>query len=197
MKKHNGIRPQDVLILLKIASHLYGSPFFWDNWLGRKETQEIRVLPVKSFPFKKEIASQLQISASEVTESLARSAYSGLYDPINKRIMGRAFFEFLQYGLKYVFPQQPGALARGMPTAHSAKPLSDIIQSDEPYVWPSSEGTVRGQSIEPLYPTVVQAVTRDPMLYEMLALVDAIRIGKAREVQIAVDELRKRLLPAP
>ncbi len=180
MKKHSGMRPQDVLILLKIGAH-------WRNNIKGS----IRI----SRPLlQKNIAIQLGISPSEITESLARSAFAGLYDPDRKRVMSRALFEFLQYGIKYVFPQQPGALVRGIPTAHSAKPLSDFIQSDEPYVWASADGSVRGQSIEPLYPTVVQAVENDPLLYEMLALVDAIRVGKTREVSLAVEELSKRLL---
>ena len=178
MKKHSGMRPQDVPILLKIATH-------WGNRSGGFLKRPL---------LQKKIAMELRISPSEVTESLARSAFAGLYDPDQKRVMSRALLEFLQYGLKYVFPQQPGALVRGIPTAHSAKPLADLIQSGEPYVWPSADGTVRGQAIEPLYPTIVQAVDNDPSLYEMLALVDAIRVGKSREVSLAVDELSKRLL---
>lgn len=37
------------------------------------------------------------------------------------------------------------------------------------------KGTQRGQSIVPLYPSVVEAVQNDEKLYEMLAMVDAIR----------------------
>ena len=181
MKKHSGMRPQDLPILLKIEAH-------------RQNIRRIGTFIVAQKPLlKKDIALQLGISPSEVTESLARSAFAGLYDPNQKKVMGRALLEFLQYGVKYVFPQQPGALVRGIPTAHSAKPLAELIQSTEPYVWPSADGTMRGQAIEPLYPTLVQAVNNDSRLYEMLALVDAIRVGKAREVTIAVEELRKRL----
>ena len=185
MKKHSGMRPQDMPILLKIDAHRQSCII--RGPIGR-------TLHSRNPLLKKDIALQLNISSSEVTESLARSAFAGLYEPAQKRVMSRALFEFLQYGLKYVFPQQPGALVRGIPTAHSAKPLSDSIQSDDPYVWPSADGSVRGQAIEPLYPTIVQAVDSDPLLYEMLALVDAIRVGKAREVSLAVEELRKRLL---
>lgn len=184
MKKHNGMRPQDLLILLKIEAHRQKN-----RHVSSRGTIILAGIPL----LKKDIATQLGISASEVTESLARSSFAGLYDPSKKKVMARALLEFLQYGLKYVFPQQPGALVRGIPTAHSAKPLADLIQSTEPYVWPSAEGTVRGQAIEPLYPTLVQAVANDSRLYEMLALVDAIRVGKAREVTMAVEELRKRL----
>ncbi|GAB4037424.1 hypothetical protein [Spirosoma gilvum] len=187
MKKHNGMRPQDVVILLKVTA-FYNNVVLDSGRLGK-----LIALP-KNGLLKKEIAAQLNISASEVTESLARSTFAGLYDPEQKKVLARAFFEFLQHGLKYVFPQQPGALVRGIPTAHSAKPLVDIIQSNEPYVWPWADGTVRGQAIEPLYPNAVQAAKADPLLYELLALVDSIRVGKAREVNLAVNELKKRLL---
>lgn len=185
MKKHSGMRPQDVPVLLKVDAHRQ------KNTLKSSSGSTIHS---KAPLLQKDIAVSIGISPSEVTESLARSAFAGLYDPERKRVMSQALFEFLQYGLKYVFPQQPGALVRGIPTAHSAKPLSDLIQLTEPYVWPDANGTVRGQAIEPLYPTIVQAVESDTLLYEMLALVDAIRVGKAREVTLAVDELGKRLL---
>lgn len=32
-------------------------------------------------------------------------------------------------------PQRPGAIVRGIATAHSAPPLDTIIQSEESYVW--------------------------------------------------------------
>lgn len=182
------MRPQDVLVLLKISA------YYNKNWNETGRFGRFIPVPKHGHVLKKDIAAQLQISPSEVSESLARSAFAGLYDPKGDTVMSRALFEFLQYGLKYVFPQQPGALVRGIPTAHSAKPLSDLIQSDEPYVWPSADGSVRGQAVEPLYPTTMQAVDHDPLLYEMLALVDAIRVGKAREVNLAVEELRKRLM---
>jgi hypothetical protein len=89
---------------------------------------------------------------------------------------------------------QPGTIVKGIPTAHSAAPLREVIQSTEPYVWPSGKGTLRGQSIAPLYPSVVDAVQNDPKLHELLALVDALRVGKAREKELAITELKKRIL---
>ncbi len=169
MKKHSGIRPHDILILLKIAA-LQGRP-----WLM------------------KDLAQQLGISASEVSESIHRSAQAGLLSADKKQLMRSALMEFLQYGLAYVFPQKPGALVRGVPTAHSAPPLADLIQSEENYVWPSAKGEMRGQAIEPLHKSVVKAISGDPMLYELLALVDAVRMGRVREKQLAVEQLKKRI----
>ena len=170
MKKHNGIRPQDIVILLKIAL------------LGNKKW------------YAKDLAYSLHISASEISESLHRSWFAGLFDKNKKKVMKKALIEFLSYGLRYVFPVKPGRIDRGIPTAHSAKPLRNVIASNEKYVWPSPFGKERGQVVEPLYSSVVKSVQDDEPLYELLALVDAVRgAGKAREREIAIKEIKKRL----
>jgi hypothetical protein len=128
-----------------------------------------------------------------VSEAVGRSKYAGLLAPNGKAVMKMALLEFLQYGLRYVFPIKPGAVVRGVPTSHSAKPLSDEIQSSEAYVWPYGKGTVRGHSILPLYPSVPEAALKDEKLHELLALADALRVGRAREKELAVKELKKRL----
>ena len=42
--------------------------------------------------------------------------------------------------------------------------------------------------------SVVDAVKLDPALYELLSLVDALRVGKVREKELAISELKKRIL---
>ncbi len=169
MKKHNGMRPQDVVILLKIVAN--GGT----DW---------RVLPM---------AYELSISQSEISESLNRSMLAGLLAADKRTLMRSALLEFLQYGLSYVYPQLPGAIVRGMPTAHSAPPLDKLISSNETYVWPYAKGNMRGQRIEPLHRSVPEACERDFKLYELLALCDALRLGRVRERQIAMKELEKRI----
>ena len=139
------------------------------------------------------LAGTLALSQSEISKSMARSRYAGLLYGKDNQVMRQGLMDFIQYGIRYAFPQQPGPIVRGIPTAHSAAPLADHIQSDEPYVWPSAHGQVRGHGIAPLYPKVVEAVSKDPLLYEVLALIDALRVGRARERNIAVAELKKRL----
>ena len=169
MKKHSGMRPHDIVILLKIATYKDSS------W------------------FMKDIAYELSISASEVSESLNRSMFAGLLSSDKKNLMKQALVEFLQYGIKYVYPQRPGPLVRGMVTAYSALPLSNSIQSNEPVVWPYAEGNVRGQAIEPLHPSVPKACNSDHGLHELLALVDAIRVGRVRELKLAIEILKERI----
>ena len=169
MKKHSGMRPHDIVVLLKIAA--------------KKETPWMM----------KDLSIELGISASEISESLNRSAIAGLIAKDKKRLMRLSILDFLEHGLRYVYPQLPGARVRGMPTAHAAAPLNQNIVSNEPYVWPYGEGTVRGESIEPLHPKLPEACLKDTLFYEYMALCDALRVGRAREKILAMEELKKRL----
>lgn len=139
------------------------------------------------------LAQTLSISQSEISNSLARSTYSGLLAN-NEEVNKRLFFDFIKYGLGVVYPQYPGNVVRGTLTAHSAAPLASDILSEQNYVWPYAKGLARGQGIMPLYPTVPQAVLRDEKLHEMLALFDAIRVGRTREKNLALEYLESRIL---
>jgi len=170
MKKHRGMRSQDMVILLKIAA------------LREREW------------FVKDLAFSLDISQSEVSESLNRSKIAGLISVDKKILMKNNLLDFLEYGLRYVYPAEPGAIQRGIPTAHNAPPLNNIISAEESYIWSWAEGDTRGQVIEPLHPGVPGACIKDAALYELLALTDALRLGRMREKQQAIDELRLRIL---
>jgi hypothetical protein len=52
---------------------------------------------------------------------------------------------------------------------------------------------VRGESFGPLYKSAPKAARQDAQLYELLALVDAIRAGRARERRLAAEMLEARL----
>ncbi len=164
------MRPQDLIVLLKLIQ-VQGS-----DW-----TQV-------------SLARELFMSQSEISASIARSTYARLIFDKGQMVQRNAVLDFIQHGLPYVFPQQPGSVQRGFPTAHSAAPLSAEIMSDENYVWPSVKGTARGHSVFPLYPSVVQIIATDTELYEQLALIDADRVGRARERNLAIEILKSRLL---
>ena len=63
-------------------------------------------------------------------------------------------------------------------------------------MWPDPEGKVRGTTLDPLHKMVPAAVKKDPALYELLSLIDALRDGRVRERQIAERELISRLRKA-
>ena len=142
----------------------------------------------------KDLAKELGISPSEISESLNRSYHARLIDDNKRHVFKLAVHEFIVYAIRYVFPQSPGPITRGVRTAHSAPPINKAIRSDEHYVWPDAEGDTRGQAIEPLYPTLVKASKQDEFLYTALALIDALRVGRAREKEIARIELEKMIV---
>lgn len=102
--------------------------------------------------------------------------------------------EFIQYGLKYVFPTGPGAMGTGLRTAHSHPYYKKFFQADIQYAWPDEEGEVRGLLIEPLHPNVPKAARKEELLYKLPASIDILQVGQAREVKMAMDELKKAIL---
>jgi hypothetical protein len=137
--------------------------------------------------------------ASEVHASVTRCRESRLIhgEVSNESVNRSGLEEFLLHGIQYTFPIIPGELTRGVPTSYAAPPLSSFIApgNDPPPVWPSSSGAMRGYAIQPLYRKAPEAALHDPGFYELLALTDALRQGKARERNQAALELRKRFFP--
>jgi hypothetical protein len=167
------LKPQDVLVLLKLISYA-----------GRRPSMAV-------------MAMDLSISPSEVHGALNRLVESRL---VSSGAQGHiplvpAVEEFLVHGLKYAFPARRGEVTRGVATSHAAEPLSRhfAANADLPPVWPHHEGKQRGVGLEPLYRSVPAAALRDPALHEMLALVDALRDGRARERKLAEKELIERI----
>lgn len=165
MRSHNGMRPQDIVILLKI---IIKEREPWQN---------------------KDLAGELFLSPAEISLSLQRNAVAGLIDSEKKKVHRQTFMEFLEYGFHVVFPVKPGGITRGLPTAHSHPFMQQYFKSDRPYVWPDIMGNEIGESIIPLYDNVVKAAQLDQNLYKMLALLDVIRVGKTRELRVALEEL--------
>lgn len=145
------------------------------------------------------LAESLFISLGEVHASVKRAKVAGLatvgedkrWVPVRP-----ALLEFALHGARYAFPGIIGAARRGVPTAYGTAPLAALINSapgDVP-VWPYPHGTVRGPSLTPIYRTAPQAALADPVLHEWLALLDALRIGRARERELGWKLLSERML---
>ena len=169
------LKPQDLVLALKLAT-LGGAPWTQPG-----------------------LAASLHLSASEVNHGLKRLAACRLYNPHERRVIRASLVELLVHGLRHVFPAVPGAVGSGIPTAHSAKPLSDHIRGDVTddggFVWKARgpHPLVRGRIVEPLYATAPAAASEDPALHELLALADALRVGRARERALAAETLSARL----
>lgn len=168
------LKPQDVVIMLKLVA-LGPQPWTYQR-----------------------LAVELAMSQSEVHAGVRRAVAARLMSDATTsagRPILPALKEFLIHGVRYAYPPERGELTRGIPTGYAAPPLNTLIvqPGEPPPVWPYAEGTVRGYRFAPLYPSVPVAAMRDPQLYELLALLDALRDGRARERALAAKELGSRL----
>lgn len=168
------LRPQDLVVLLRLA-------------LTRG--------PVPTYAG---LAAELGMTASEVHAAVDRAVAAQLAhkDSGGKAtVILAALRVFVQHGARYCFPATRGGLTRGLPTGYAAAPLKGLIVpgTDPVPVWPHKNGTVRGIALYPLYPSVPEAAGRNPALYELLVLFDAVRGGSAREHALALGLLDKRL----
>lgn len=145
------------------------------------------------------LAGELGMSASEVHGACSRLIEARLLDPETRRPRRKALQEFLRSGVPYAFPAQLGELTRGVPTAWAAPAMAGKVSVDDAVipVWPDPDGAKQGAAVEPLYRSVPVAAKNDPALYDLLALVDALRIGRARERKFAEQELERLLSHEP
>ncbi len=141
------------------------------------------------------LSDQLFISVSQIHVGLKRAEVAGLFSCGTRRPIRPALEEFVIHGVRYAFAVEKGSLVYGLPTAYAARPLNDLIVpgGGPPPVWPYPDGEQLGYAIEPLHSNAPKAALLDSSFYEILALTDAIREGRARERKFAADEIHKRL----
>jgi len=168
------VRPQDIVVLLKLL-----------------------VVPDQQASTYARLGEDLFMSPSQVFRSVNRASAARLlqHPALSAKLNRENLKEFLIHGVKYAFPIERGVMTRGIPTAYAAPPLKHAIAGDlePPPVWPYAQGTLRGLEFSPLYENVPKASLRDPKLYELLTLLDAIRDGRVRERELAIRELTARI----
>lgn len=167
------LKPQDILVVLKLLTLEKQS---WNYaWLG----VQLGMSP-----------SQLHASVQRVLKCQLAVKKSDAVVPHLRNLE-----EFIKHGLRYVFVPEKGEITRGIPTAHAAPPLVGYFQASNevPPVWPDKDGSVRGEAFSPIYKLAPRAAKVDDELYELLAIIDAIRGGRARERKLAIEVFRDRL----
>lgn len=175
------LKPQDIVVSIKLLQSRGDGPV----------------------PTYASLATALRLSSSEVHAAVGRCLEVGLLRKPSgttrtmPQPVAAALEEFLVHGLKYVWPAKRGPIARGFATGSSLEEVSRILNLSEPavpLVWPHPEGTMRGESVEPLYSRAVEACQNDPVLREWLALVDILRMKTGREAALAGAEIHNRLV---
>ena len=199
------MKGQDIGLLLKLHCLNLGSEQTiipepnnsWQDWIQPEPELEILT---SSDPYSVRVLAQMTgISKSQVNLALNRCLNVGLLKKDRRSgvavVNRKALFEFIVYGLRYVFPVSTGAVARGITTSLVAPVFNNELMSagDLVPVWPDARGLSKGQSVEPLFKSTTLAIRQDFALYQLLALVDAIRIGQPREKNLAISLLKKYL----
>lgn len=141
-----------------------------------------------------DIAASLFLSQSEISKALKRLERARLYESRTRMVSKSALYELLIYGVPYFFSAEVGKISKGILTAISHECLKGKIVTENQYVWPHLDGKAKGEIVPPLYPGAADAALADKKLYILLALIDVLRIGRAREVNLARTELKKRIL---
>ncbi|MBC85605.1 MAG: hypothetical protein CL677_00380 [Bdellovibrionaceae bacterium] len=170
MRKQKMLRPQDIVLAVKLAV-----------------AKEKGMQPM-------ELARELVISQAEVYNSLERLRESKLIDSENRPIL-RSLRNLIVHGLPFIYPAELGPVERGILVAHSGPILNKEFKPSgmDKVVWSDPEGKDSGQSIKPLFKSIPQASKRDKKLYEVLSLIEALRVGRVRERKSAERHLQEAL----
>ncbi|MDO8268669.1 MAG: hypothetical protein Q7T32_12680 [Moraxellaceae bacterium] len=164
------LKPQDLLVLLKVVAHPQ------QRWTYAALGVALSMSPSETHAcVKRAVASGLAVAKEQGGWSLVRPA----------------LLEFVLHGVRYVWPASIGAVKRGVPTSYGAEPLAGMLNAapGEAPVWAHPAGNTKGPTLSPLYRTVPQAALADPDLHQLLAMVDALRTGRARERALATQLL--------
>lgn len=145
------------------------------------------------------LAEELRLPSATVQRALERLTVVRVFDAGRRRVNVGACEELFVYALRFIAPAVVGRETRGLPTAWAAPPLlGHLAGYDElPPVWPDPLGDVRGLEVQPLHPRVVSLAQADAEMYELLVLVDGLRVGDARVRALAVRLLSEWILAAP
>ena len=202
------LKPQDFLVALKLVA--------WGErrWTYARLAQELGIsvseahacikrgllagllLPNREPP-PSSAASVGNADADKVGGDLAAQEPLGIYRVTRKRVRRAALPADAEPAADNpVRPAVKLPLVAGVPTSHSAPAFAGVFApGSTDFVWPHPNGAVRGVGIEPLHPAVPFAATQDAKLYELLALFDALRVGKARERGMALERLQALINP--
>jgi hypothetical protein len=158
----------------------------------------LKLLESPQWPGFTPLSQALGMSLSQVHRSVARLSDSRLFVESEQTVQRANLLRFVIHGLPFAFPARLGEIVRGVPTAWACPELKDtklstLLDDDLAPVWPNNDGKIKGRAIEPLHAAVPMAVRTDKRLYALLALIDVLRVGRAREREFAEAELQKRI----
>jgi len=145
------------------------------------------------------LASDLGLSTGEVHNSVERCRQSQVLAASGFQVVKRDLVDLLTYAVPRIYYATRGGLGAGVLTGIYAPPLREeyVARSGGPsrtaQVWPFSSSSEQGETLSPIYPTVPHACLKDPIVYELLALVDVMRVGSRTERGWASSDIERRI----
>jgi len=145
------------------------------------------------------VASSLGISPGEISKSNQRLVKAKLIAPVEESYQKNLPYnlvvthmqDWLSHGIQYSVIAESMGVGRGMVTSWSNKAIhSEFVPRELAYVWLTPGGDTTGEGISPIYPKAPLAAREDHHLHYILSLIDAIRLGKPRELNIARGLIR-------
>lgn len=187
------LKPQDTLLALKYWSVKGQS--LKDLKVNPRQLRESIMAGPKQLdkkPSVRQLGESIKISPSEVSKGTKRLVAAKLLVERHGEYIAEksALIDWLCYGVRHAYPAEFIGFGRGMPTAWNCPWVrTDIMPPEPPMVWAASGGAAEGSMIKPIHESIPFATSNDELLYEALSLVEAIRLGKPRELAIAREEL--------
>jgi hypothetical protein len=143
------------------------------------------------------LAEELGLAVSVVHGSIRRCELARLVSRSagSIRAIRAAVKEFAVHGAKYAFPAAVGPLGRGTPTSVGGPSLAGHFDPSKLFapVWPDANGEAWGPTVIPLHSSVPAAARRDSAFYDFMTLLDAVRMGAARERELAIAAIEEQL----
>lgn len=166
------MKPQDVVVAIKLVGYQN------ENWSYASLGEEVGIGH-----------NQAHLACKRLTAASLMS---------QKHVLKRNLVEFLIHGVKYVFPPvwEDGP-QHGIPTAVSGPDMKKELRTPQIVVWPTGRRKdPKGDALRPLHECVYTVIENDPLTYQVLSILESIRIGRAREREVAADLIRKKILEA-
>ncbi len=138
------------------------------------------------------VRHELGIPKATLSKSFERLRHSRL---VREGYINRASLAALLPVLPVLVPARPAGdkQVRGIATGHSAPAFGSLFRGGAGFVWATGDGPDLGLPISPLHPRIPATVLErgETAQYAVLAMLDAVRGGRARELAHGVQGLRK------
>jgi len=171
---HHTLKPQDVLVACR------------------------RALPGGAEMTQKQLAGALCLSPSTVFAALQNLRLAKLLpgQGVTESAARARLYDFLVHGISVVYLPVKTSVTRGIATGIFSPLFRGRFAGAEDVVlvWPYSRGRETGEGLVPLYPSLPLACSRDPELYQLMAAIDVLRVGRVREKDAAATYLEELLV---